>query len=216
MQEIHLNAPPTTLALGSSRKAQAFFNSPNAYVILTAQNLTTGKKATDITVEYAWGGNKPESIKVGPEQNAPTIVIKNFEADKLTVTVTGDTADTTANIGVYGAGKAQHPLKANGQLVPMAQYSSLGCSTVSNYEQLVFQAPEEYSVVYLFSEGGLSPEPTAYCINAPKEGKVPKGYVTTSNNKETLEQNWEGNQLTMVNMSNDKTATVQVSMTNLG
>lgn len=212
MSELRLNAPPTHLGL----HGKAVFHSPDAYVILTAQNLTTGTKATDITVTYTAGGGKPKEISIGPEQNAPSFAIENFTGDKVTVTLTGGPDGAAAKVGVFGAGRARRRLRPDGRFYPLRQYSSFGCSTVSNYEQLVFRAPEEYSVVYLFSEGGLAPEPTAFCINAPEEKKVPKGYETTSSNQLPIEQNWEGNQLTMVNVSNDRTAVVGVSFTNLG
>ncbi len=161
-------------------------------------------------VSLTCGGRKPQIIDVEALQNAPKLLIDDFDGNGITLTNISQQATIFA--AAYGPGLPSiNPgiLPDDGQSYSLALYNARSTISKTSYQRLVFEADSQYTIFVLFTGS----EVVTLCVNAPD---TVTGYdISTSSNSYPKTENWLGETIYVVNLSPLSTQQGTISLTTL-
>jgi hypothetical protein len=184
------NGAPLSL---DQNQAAEMPQSPNGSMIFTWQNMS--ELNNDGTLALASGGAKPQTFDAGAGAIWPSILVRNWQTNNLTVTNISNAASTPIQIQAFGPGLPGQTVKqlVDGTPVPVQVLDTLTGIPDSNNMQLVFEFKSHLLALFAVIGGPRdSSGNNAYVIavNFPAAATPPGYYGTTQQNSYTFKFSW--------------------------
>ncbi len=198
----------------------------NGSMVFAYQNVS--KQNNQGTLSLTSGGSAPDFLTAPALSNQPEILVKNWQANNLSVTnVSPPSSDTPILIQAIGPGiPGVNPLDlAVGDPVNLAPGQTAQGNSLPRYMQLVLQASSGNLTTFALIGG--PPDQSGnnayvFAVNStqntgPGTGFTPPAgyYATTTSNYTTFQFNWGSSTIFVANMSGETAGPATVSLRQL-
>jgi hypothetical protein len=178
------------------------------------------------TLSITSGGGAPSFLSAPALANQPSILVKNWQANNLSVTNISPPGSNTPilirAIGPGMPGQKTLTLPTDGTPVNLRTYQSAQGKALPQWMQLILQLNESQSGTFALIGGpvdGSGNNAYVFAVNAaantgPGTGVPPPAgyYATTTSNYDTYQFNWGSSTIFVVNLSSETAQSAEITL----